>query len=77
MVDVSCVSSLFLSNNRQHRPVCAKTISSWVRKVLSIAKAYMSLGSFWVTAAFGALSPGGALVSILQSGDWARVSIPA
>ena len=25
---------LFLGNNRQHRPVCAKTISFWVRKVL-------------------------------------------
>ena len=26
--DGLCVISLFLGNNRQHRPVCAKTISS-------------------------------------------------
>ena len=41
----SHVTSLFLGNNRQHCPVCAKTISSWVGKVLCIAKARMSLGS--------------------------------
>ena len=44
--DGSHVTSLFLGNNRQHRPVCAKTISSWVRKILCVAKAHMSLGSF-------------------------------
>ena len=43
--DGSQVTSLFLGNNRQHRPVCAKTISSWVWKVLSVAKAHMSPGS--------------------------------
>ena len=45
--DGSCVTSLFLGNNRQHWPVCAKTISSWVRKVLCVAKAHMALGSLW------------------------------
>ena len=45
--DGSNVTSLFLGNNRQHQPVCAKTISSWVRKVLCVAKAHMSLGSLW------------------------------
>ena len=35
----------FLDDNRQHRPVCAKTISSWVRKVLCAAKGPISLGS--------------------------------
>ena len=43
--DGSCVTSLFLGNNRQHWPVCAKTISSGVRKVLCVAKAHKSLGS--------------------------------
>ena len=43
--DGSRVTSVILGNNRQHRPVCAKTISSWVRKVLGVAKAHMSLGS--------------------------------
>ena len=39
------VTSLFLGNSRQHKMVCAKTISSWVRKVLCVAKAHMfSLG---------------------------------
>ena len=36
------VTSLFLGNNRQHRPVCAETISSWVRKVICVAKAHVS-----------------------------------
>ena len=43
--DGSRVTSLFLGNNRQHWPVCGKTISSWVRKVLCVAKAHMSPGS--------------------------------
>ena len=43
--DGSHVTSLFLGNNRQHWPVCAKTISFWVRKVLCVAKVHMSLGS--------------------------------
>ena len=40
--DGSLVSSLFWGNNRQHMPACAKIISSWVKKVLSIAKAHVS-----------------------------------
>ena len=67
------VTSLLLGNNRQHWPVCAKTISSWVRKVLCVAKAHMSLG----VAASATLAAGVSLVSILQAGDWARVSTPA
>ena len=39
----SWVSSLFIGKNRQHKPVHTKIISSWVRKVLSIAKANLSL----------------------------------
>ena len=38
---------LFLGNNRQHRPACAKTFFSWVRKVLCAVKTYVSLGSVW------------------------------
>ena len=70
----SRVTSLFLGNNRQHRPVCAKTISSWVRKVLGVAKAHMSLGSLWGVATSAALAAGVSLVTILQAGDWTRVS---
>ena len=43
-------------------------------KVLSIAKSHMSLGTVWGGAA---LVAGISLASILQVGDWARVSIPA
>ena len=75
--DGSCVTSLVLGNNRQDRPVCVKTIYSWVRKVLCVAKAHMSLGSFWRVAASAALAAGVSLVSILQAGDWASVSTPA
>ena len=39
--DGSCVTS-FLGNSRQHRPVCAKTISSWVNKVLCVAEVHVS-----------------------------------
>ena len=77
MPDGSHVTPLFLGNNRQHQPVCAKTISSWVRKVLCIAKAQMSPGSLWGVATSAALAAGGSLVTILQAGDWTRVSTPA
>ena len=62
------LTSHFLGNNRQQRPVCAKTISSWVRKVLCVAKAHMYPGSVWGAAS---LVDGVSLVSILQAGDWA------
>ena len=75
--DGSCVTSLFLGNNRQLWPVCAKTISSWVRKVLCVAKAHMSPGSLWGVATSAALAAGVSLVTILQAGDWTRVSTPA
>ena len=39
------VISLFLGNNKQENPVCAQTISSWVGKVLCVAKAHMSQDS--------------------------------
>ena len=61
----------------EHRSVCAKTISLWVRKVLCIAKAHMSLRSSWGTAVSVALTACVSLVSILQAGGWARVSTPA
>ena len=57
-----------------NRPVCAKTISSWARKVCCVAKAHMSLGSLWGVAA---LASGDSLVTILQADNWARVSAPA
>ena len=66
-----------MGNNRQHLPVCAQTISSWVRRVLCVAKAHMSLGSLCGIAASAALIAGVSLVTILQAGDWARVSTPA
>ena len=45
--DGSHVTSIFFGNNRQHQPVCAKTIFAWVRKVHCVARAHMSLGSVW------------------------------
>ena len=71
------MTSLFLGNNRQHQPVCAKTISSWVWKVLSVGKAHMSLAFLQGVAASAALAAGVSLVTILQTGDWTRVSTPA
>ena len=45
-LDGSRVSSMFLGYNRQHMKVCAKTVSSFLKKVLSIAKAHMSPCTF-------------------------------
>ena len=67
----------FLGKNMQHRPVCVKTVSSWVRKVLCVAKVHMSLGFLWGTAASVALAAGVSLVSNMQAGGWTRVSTPA
>ena len=67
------VTSLFWANNRQYRLVCAKAISSWVREFLCIAKAHFSsfsLGCCSICSLAACVS----LVSILQAGDWARVS---
>ena len=66
-----------LGNNRQHRPVCAKIISSWVREVICVAKAHMCLGSLQGAASSAALAAGVSLVSILQAGNWAKVSTQA
>ena len=63
--DGLCVTSPFFSNNRLYRTVCAKTISSWVRKVLCVAKAHMSPGSLQGVAASAALAAGVSLVTIL------------
>ena len=51
--DVYLVSSLCFGNYRQQKPVCGKMISSWVRKVLSIAKEYMFLCTVCGTGACG------------------------
>ena len=63
------MTPLFLHNNWQHWPVCAQTISSWVRKVLCVAKAHMSLGSLWAVAASAALAAGVSLVTIQEVDD--------
>ena len=75
--DGSHVTSLFLGNRSQHQPVCAKTISSWVREVLCVAKAHMSPGYLWGAATSAALAAVVSLVSILRASDWGRVSTPA
>ena len=51
-----CVTSLFVGNNRKHMPVCAKTISSWTRKLLCVAKAHMSPGSLQGGCSFCSLN---------------------
>ena len=65
------VSSLYLSNCRQHVPVCAKMISIMVRKVFHIAKVHMSLSTIQHSVASPSLVATISLVSILQAGDWA------
>ena len=69
----SCVSFLFLGNNRKHMLVCAKRISSSVRKIVSIDKVHMSLDTLPGAVASAALITGVSLVFILQAGNLARV----
>ena len=42
--DVSQMSSLFICDKRQEMPICAKTIYSQVRDVLTVAEAHMAVG---------------------------------
>ena len=53
------MSCLFLGNNRQHIPLCAKIVFFFlcIRKVLGIAKVYMSPGSFQGAAVSIAFAP--------------------
>ena len=74
--DGSQVTSLFVGNNRQYQPVCAKTISFWVRKVLSAAKAHMS-GLSLVGCCFCSLSNWCFCGHHPAGGDWTRISTPA
>ena len=67
----------FFGHNRKHLPVCAKTISSWVRKVLGITKAHMSPSTLHGAVMSAALAADISLVSMLQAGDWVRVSTTA
>ena len=53
-----------LGNNMQHMPVCANMISCWRRKVWSMAKTDMSLGTLQGAAASTALKFGVSLVPI-------------
>ena len=70
----SWVSCKFHDKNRQCIPICAKMIYSLVKKVLSIAKPCMFLGTLCGSITSTSLA---ASVSILQAGDWARYSSPA
>ena len=65
----SDVCSLLLSNNREHMPICAKTISSWVRKVWVLHR-QMSPSTPQGAILSVALVAGVSLVSILQAGGW-------
>ena len=61
-------------------PVCAmmtKMMSSWVRKILSMAMTHISLGTLQGATASAALVTGVSLVSSLLAGDSARVFITA
>ena len=55
--------------------MCPKTISSGVRKILSIAKAHMSPGSLLSSAVSATLVTGIFLVSMQQAGELTRVPL--
>ena len=56
--DGSWASSLFLSNNGLHLLVCAKMVSSWVRKIVGIWKAHVSLGTLQGPAVWASFTAG-------------------
>ena len=58
-------------------PICAQMISSWVRKVLGVAKVQMSSSSLQGAVVSAVFVASVFLVSILLAGDWARVFGPA
>ena len=58
-------------------PTCAKPISSRVRKVLGIAKTLLFLGALWYTTVSMVFMADVSLLSILKTGNWARLSTPA
>ena len=64
---------MFIDINRQDLSICAKTVSSWVKKVIIAKGVYMYLVPFGV---LWCLMPW-QWVSIVQNGDWTRVSNPA
>lgn len=67
---------LFLSNNKFHMPVCAKTINGWIRKAIKLAGAEMSPGSTRNIAATAAVAAGVPLNTILEAGNWASTRTP-
>ena len=71
----SLVHSLFIVANRPYMLVFAHVVSSWVRKVVGIAKVHVS-GCSLGDAASVALVVGVSLMSILQADDRVRVSTP-
>ena len=71
-MDPRCPSCFWVKKSRQDMPVSVKTISSWVRKVLSIA-----MDTIQGASVSAALAASVTLVSILQSSDWGRVSTSA
>ena len=62
------VSSVITGNNKQHMPVCAKMISSWVREVLNIAKACYVSGHF--SACCGICNTGCQCFPGVHPGGW-------
>ena len=57
--------------------VCARMISSWVRKVSSIAKAHMPLYTVHSAVASAYVAANVYLVPFLEAGYWTNVSMPA
>ena len=57
-------------------PVCSKMISSWTGTVLSIVKGHVSPAIIQGAVLVVVFVAGVSLVSMLQAGDWFRVSTP-
>ena len=53
------------------------TGQSVLKPLLCVAMAYMTLGSLWGVVVSAALAAGVSMVSILQAGGWATVSMLA
>ena len=65
---------LLVSVRKPHKAVLAATISKWLSSVISLSRQWGTGGSVQSVSMSYALGRGATLQSILEAGDWARVS---
>ncbi len=65
---------LWIGCNSLHLPVCARTIGSWIKTIITSAKAQLSPGAIRSVVASICYSQNVSIPQILEAGDWSTVS---